>query len=552
MSSSSTPSYIGPVYEPAQNVIDLHATPRFGYDSDFSKIASQNSDEQLAYFYGAIFVSVFVFIFFIGWSFILLLFKCLGRSQVGYLSGSKFLQPVRGPYNRPGRVRVTVILANIAIIAFCVLLVTEGANEIYAATGTVQDGTNEFYDIAKGTEAGGAEMLEENQVVNTGKDALLSLGFDTYCDGVDTLDAAGVLANLDAVSAYEGELVMLENQAGVAAGSIGEFYDFLDDYVMWEWWQAIPILAFMVCASLFVVGTSLAWAGVGCGFYQCMQTWIVLPIFSILTIASWILAGAFGITMVMNSDFCSGGASPGSPDNTIVSIMDEQGMDPYSLVYESAEYVAMGCRTENPFQFVTNYHEQVTVTASATQEYLNSMNDLGASYLSQNCPNPANITSIQSTLQTLNNDLMTLAETSFTTMSLLNCKDMNEIYVDASHDATCAYSIDALIWIFASLLVLSTCGMAVITMRSAWLDVEREDMNSANLNQVTRPKGKKGSVEMTDMKNTKTSTSSHSDERNNGLLPMNSTETWERIPPNVLVSDVPPLLDGQAAGVEVE
>eukprot|EP00586_Coscinodiscus_wailesii_P022786 CAMPEP_0172497228 /NCGR_PEP_ID=MMETSP1066-20121228/96904_1 /TAXON_ID=671091 /ORGANISM="Coscinodiscus wailesii, Strain CCMP2513" /LENGTH=547 /DNA_ID=CAMNT_0013269875 /DNA_START=144 /DNA_END=1787 /DNA_ORIENTATION=- len=542
----SSSSYIGPVYQQTQEVADIHAAPRFGYSSDFAQIASSDTETQLGYTYGAIFISVLVIVVLLAWFFIVFLFKCLGQHQVGFLSGSRFVEPLRGAYRRPRRVRITVIICCSAIIVFSVLLVTKGVNNIYVYTSGIQDGTQELKEIVDGTVNVSNEMTEKMSEAVTLRNQLVAADFLNVCPNVTALDGESVLSSLIAAETYAEDTAAFASESVKAQTNVDNFSTFLSNYVTWQWWQAIPIIAFMVCSSIFIVGTALAWAEISCGFFQCMQSWIVLPIFTILTLASWIAAAVFALGMVGNADMCSGGKAPGSPDATVVSLMNELQMDPYSLVYGSVEYIVEGCRAETPFLFVSNYQSAVSIAASTTQTYVNTLDNLGTEYLQQNCA--GDVTSIQGTLQLLETNLSEQSKNTLEAISLTDCQPLNEIYVQAAHDATCDYSVTALIWIFASLMVLAVCGLTVITLRAAWLHIKRHDVGGADVSQVIGEKHQQArnqpQIEMLEMNGSTHSTTSV-DEL--GMTPQSSTEMWERIPPAVIVDDVPPLLKGMSS-----
>ena len=85
------------------------------------------------YVKGLAFAGAFILVAFLTWSLILLIFKCAGARQVGFLSGARFKKPygqVTRNYRRPFRVRLAVLGAVITFVVFTVLLVVKGITNI--------------------------------------------------------------------------------------------------------------------------------------------------------------------------------------------------------------------------------------------------------------------------------------------------------------------------------------------------------------------------------------------------------------------------------------
>ena len=66
-----------------------------------------------------------------------------------------------------------------------------------------------------------------------------------------------------------------------------------------------------------------------------------------------------------------------------------------------------------------------------------------------------------------------LVKTVDNTLNLVNCKDINSMYVSAVHTATCTHAPAALGWIYGTLLTISISGMIMISFRSSYLAFEQ-------------------------------------------------------------------------------
>ena len=114
--------------------------PRFGHSDDISMLFSNENGASQGYIKGLIFAGGFILAIFLTWSLILLIFKCVGPRQLGFLSGARFKEPSyqeAGKYRRPSRVRLVVLVAVIIFIVFTVLLVVKGITNIQDTFTTV-------------------------------------------------------------------------------------------------------------------------------------------------------------------------------------------------------------------------------------------------------------------------------------------------------------------------------------------------------------------------------------------------------------------------------
>jgi hypothetical protein len=116
--------------------------PRFGHSSDFSELFSKEAGAPEDYVAGLVFATGFILAVFILWSILLLIFKCLGPSQVGFLSGAPFKKPnhvEEENFRRPFRVRMTVLGCGITFILFTILLVVKGITNLQDTVSTVSN-----------------------------------------------------------------------------------------------------------------------------------------------------------------------------------------------------------------------------------------------------------------------------------------------------------------------------------------------------------------------------------------------------------------------------
>jgi len=60
-------------------------------------------------------------------------------------------------------------------------------------------------------------------------------------------------------------------------------------------------------------------------------------------------------------------------------------------------------------------------------------------------------------------------------MQILECEKINSIYVKFVHDGICSTTMNALVWTFVSLILISFFAMILITLRASWSAVRYYD-----------------------------------------------------------------------------
>lgn len=108
--------------------------PRFGHTKTFSFVTGSKEQRQ-DYLYGLLFAGVFIIAFFLAWTILLAVFKCLGQKKVGFLSG----KPFKVPYGskKPKRVRTAFFVAAVVLVIFAFLLVFKGLTQVKTGVSNV-------------------------------------------------------------------------------------------------------------------------------------------------------------------------------------------------------------------------------------------------------------------------------------------------------------------------------------------------------------------------------------------------------------------------------
>jgi len=247
--------------------------------------------------------------------------------------------------------------------------------------------------------------------------------------------------------------------------------DTVHDIDVNDWQSLVVVIPFVLLPSFLLVGVLMAWFNASIGFYTCLLSWLILPLFIIATIVAIISCASTAYLAVANADFCSGGINQ-TPDGTVMEILRRQNFTQQDIVFQAVEYYVNECKPEDPWQFIRDYQTRV-VDADKTVSQLNGAFDsVGVSRLNLICGK--DFGPLVSLIQTMDGNLNVLETSANSAIQLLSCERILPIYTTAVYGATCDYSITGVTWTFASLLVLATMGMIMVTLRSAYFEVEDE------------------------------------------------------------------------------
>lgn len=120
---------------------------------------------------------------------------------------------------------------------------------------------------------------------------------------------------------------------------------------------------YLVLGSLMLVGCVAAQGHVMTDCYLCFLDWVVLPLFILVTIASYVILTIISIGTSVNADFCGG--QGGTPDMVIVSSLDAVGFDQSDMFYKTVRYIVYQCTAaaqEDPFLFLREYDANIVST----------------------------------------------------------------------------------------------------------------------------------------------------------------------------------------------
>lgn len=132
-----------------------------------------------------------------------------------------------------------------------------------------------------------------------------------------------------------------------------------------------------------------------------------------------------------------------------------------------------GCREQNPLEFLTGFIDSVESAFTMSNDLMIAIQTFGPAGLSDLCG-----TDIFDTVLAIQNfyiSINKILDDAHDVLGRLSCESLNKIYVQTFHQATCIQSVNAEVWILASLCGIATCGMIMIMLRSALIPLSHFD-----------------------------------------------------------------------------
>lgn len=312
----------------------FNSVPRFGHSSDITLIYDENGVNFSAlrdYFEGTLFVAGFCLAVFIIWVLALLVLKCFGK-KAGIAAGHPFMDS-GGNTKRPMRFRIFMLISSLLVAISGVVFLVRGARSVGNAYDDIRDGSNGLTNIAELIVNATDEVigfgedtvaLRDNIVVELEQKVCTADGSGGVADQFDQA-ATSVVNILTALQDFsKNELTDIRNTFAMEFNSVsndlysasetGESYS-QPSYI------AGPVIGF---GLLLTLGTYLAWKGPFIKPYFAIQTWLILPIFSIIVVVIAIVLAVTGTVLVANSDVCLGGESK-SPEGFMELVIQKAG-----------------------------------------------------------------------------------------------------------------------------------------------------------------------------------------------------------------------------------
>lgn len=284
----------------------MHAAPRFGHTNEFSALFSSTAESQ-DYLEGLVFCGSFILAIFLAWLLVLLIFKCLGKNRVGFLSGAAFT--TSGP--RPFYIRIVFVNAAILFIVFTILVVTQGLTNLHSAVSTVGDSNDEISNIlanARGisislTSIGqSSAQVRDELTQNLGNfcpaepniEALTGIDFDALASqAISLLNELGDFIEND-VEGFQQQIEMAQDTSDSVGNTV-------DNIQAKDWQSLVVLIPFLSLAVFLVIGVVMAWCSRTSRTCTCLLTWGVMPLFLVCTIVAFLASALICFAAVSNA-----------------------------------------------------------------------------------------------------------------------------------------------------------------------------------------------------------------------------------------------------------
>mmetsp|Transcript_36722 Transcript_36722/g.53955 ORF Transcript_36722/g.53955 Transcript_36722/m.53955 type:complete len:563 (-) Transcript_36722:9-1697(-) len=384
------------------------------------------------------------------------------------------------PFLRPRRVRAIVLACSSTVIIFSVLLITKGLSAVEDTTTTLNDITKDVHRyMGKANHIANSIIFAEEITQDIRQNIVVDM--KNFCPNhdlstffgekeVQLLNLAKTLDN-EAKNFVDGDLQTLKGVFDYVEQKAEQFSELLEWRAPLKYTPAfwIPLI---FLSTMFIIGTILAWMELSPAKFRFMQSFVLVPVFYLMILVSFVFSSSISVVAVVNADACSGGEPPGSPEGTIMEFFDKSEMNKQKILRSALLYYIEGCVLDDPFLFISEYRDHMTGALSQLESLIRSIEYMGnPEELSELCGK--DITPTIDSLGIVVTTLRDLIDVAKETIDLLSCENvLYPLYRRTFHEAGCTHSITGLSWILSSLVVITICGMTMITLRASWLHID--------------------------------------------------------------------------------
>lgn len=347
----------------ANAVAAFHVLPRFSHSGDLSLLFSDEPDDVRDYAFGLLFVACLVISFFSVWGFIILLFKCLGRKRVGFLSGHPFAQ--NGWKEFLGR--CLFLFSAIVVLIFSILLVTKGITGLEMTRDTVTAVNDDVIKIHEELLGTSTNLRTVARAATPVRDQLVEFLKQDICPlqpasatetqvrtlGEDTLSAMIELDNF--IANHLDDLDGALTDAQIATSNIDratESVNFTGPL------SVLMVLPFFIIPTFLIVALMFSWCEIYYETYDLLVIWFIMPLFCLMVLFAFMTSAFTALATEGNADFCSGGVN-NTPENTIHMILNEHDQTTGSFYYNAITFYSNQCETANPWEFLQTYFDEL-------------------------------------------------------------------------------------------------------------------------------------------------------------------------------------------------
>eukprot|EP00978_Attheya_sp_CCMP212_P014202 scaffold36102_cov70-Attheya_sp.AAC.1 len=392
---------------------------------------------------------------------------------------------------RMRRIRIALLCCGVAILICVILMISKGVGSFVGSLDNSREGIAQAQRLAEEAivlvdNYVGNQTYARNEVGSLGvnwtrvcptiRDKVCYNATDVSCDYADLFSGDEIDAFysyiegsvFDQLSYFRNDLVQL----------IANFEDL--DKLMYNFnWAFVVAACFAgiigVLDIVIIYGVIEAWRHKLHGSQLQMlggiaRHYIVLPIFILSIVISWIFSMVFIIGSIMSADFCYD-----SPDTFLTSWMNHNKDDFSSPVFDFAVYYIGGCKPDDIPVDLQSASEAL-LAASLTVSNINERVANANITVLQDVCGPDSDPGILSGASTIlvAGTLCNLATALFETQVYFSCDNWHPVYAKVMYDSICYNGNQGFHWIATTQFIIVLFAMLMLTLRVGFYEIADE------------------------------------------------------------------------------
>ncbi|VEU44285.1 unnamed protein product [Pseudo-nitzschia multistriata] len=235
------------------------------------------------------------------------------------------------------------------------------------------------------------------------------------------------------------------------------------------------LLAIGSLVVIAMLGVVLAWRERSSARFQRNMTYIVLPLLILSAVTCWIILMTLALTTIIGTDVCLSSSSDGSPDETILEILETVGNGTEGTTYQTAFTYINQCHGPDPMQVIEDLKSETQKFVDNIWRQVSKIDAVGRADVLQKCGNTQDFQEMLTGARDLAMSLTNMRRELSSLSKTMGCNSIHPIYTQASHEIICTETLSASSYGFIMFLIMFLCVMAMISLRSSWLgNIEEE------------------------------------------------------------------------------
>lgn len=463
--------------------------PRFGFDKDVTVLgvymADDGHSEATEYVVGLAIVSGFMLAIYLVWGVVLCILSCCTS---GTLGGRPFVQSSSEKRDPGMWARIVSFIAGILLMVFAIFFVVMGTRKIQDTSTSIETASVSVRQLLMEATHVSTLLRTLSDVASTVQERL-ETQYEDPCpafvsfessQGVVSFDSSelgsamndalfGAMEGLENVQMDVGKAVQVLLEGIVnAKNGLDKCDAFIEESEGYELLGQLIALPFLVLTGLLLVGVIAAGRRVMPKWFECILSWVILPLFVAFTIISIVLCSVMLMSAAANADFCGGDESP--DQNVLDFLIKSETLSPDEFMYKAAKYYTFQCThslsSEDALLEMRNYAGQVERWDQVVKEFIDGMKGNMTDSLSSLCKK--DFEPVLETVEQVRSVMDSARGVAKAAFAMTDCGRLSTVYAEFVYEGTCTHSIEGFTWAFSCLVIVSFMGMIMITLRSSY------------------------------------------------------------------------------------